>query len=651
VFVAGADISEFGEIFKLPEEQMSAFFVVNNRNLHRLESLPFPSVVAINGFALGGGLEFCLACDYRIMSSAARIGLPETGLGLIPGWGGTVRTPRIIGLQAALEWVASGAHQKAEAALQAGMIEAVVDADSLRDVALDQLSQAIANPSEYQATRAAKTGTLAISAEEALQAAAAAKEKICARAPQLQAPAAVIDLIAAGVQLSAAEALAEEGELFVLLAKSAQARALVGNFMNDQLIKKVAKGYAKKSKLVLDKATVVGAGIMGGGIAYQNALKNIPVVMKDIAEPALELGMNEAGKLLSKLVRQGRMSEQKKTETLSKINPTLAMDDVVGSKVIVEAVVENPKVKEIVLAELEDTLAKGGVLVSNTSTITISRLAKALKHPEQFAGLHFFNPVHAMPLVEVIRGEKTSDQAIADLVAYTLALGKQPIVVNDCPAFLVNRVLFPYFRGFEQLINDGADFQQVDQVMQAWGWPMGPAYLADVVGIDTLCHCMEVLAEDFPDRMSLLEQSILGKLGAAERYGQKNGKGFFQYQADEKGRPQRSGDDATTALIAQCQSVTAEFSDADIEIRCMLPMAIEMARCLEEGIVASPAEADMALMMGLGFPAFRGGIVRWMDEMGLELLCQWSDKFAQLGEAYRATDAMREMAASGKSYY
>ena len=651
VFIAGADISEFGGVFKSTAAEMKAYFGVNNNNLNRLESLPFPSVVAINGFALGGGLEFCLACDYRVMSGAAKIGLPETGLGIIPGWGGTLRTARIAGLETALLWVGSGAQQKPEAALQAGMVESVVDPDALRDAALAQLDDAIASPADYQARRAAKTGAMDVTAEQAQQAAEAAKAKVCARAPQLKAPAAVIDLIAAGAQVNAEQALSDEGDLFAGLANSAQARALVGNFMNDQAIKKIAKGYAKQSNLDLDKASVVGAGIMGGGIAYQNALKDIPVVMKDIADAALELGMNEATKLLSKKVKQGRMSDEKKATTLAKITPSLDASDMDNSKVIVEAVVENPKVKEVVLAELENSLADNGVLASNTSTISITRLAKGLKKPEQFAGLHFFNPVHAMPLVEVIRGEKTSDQTVSNLVAYTLAIGKQPIVVNDCPAFLVNRVLFPYFRGFELLIRDGVDFHRIDKVMQNWGWPMGPAYLADVIGIDTLSHCIDVLADDFPDRMDHVEASILGKMNATDRFGQKSGKGFYQYQADAKGRPQRSDDDAAARLIAESKARQVELSDEDIEARCMLPMAIEMARCLEEGIVSSPAEADMAVMMGLGFPAFRGGIARWMDEVGAAKLCEWSDKFADLGEAYRATDAMREMAASGKSYY
>jgi len=651
VFVAGADISEFGELFTQPAETIQTFFHANNDNLNRIEDLPFPSVVAINGFALGGGLEVCLAADFRVVSNKAKLGLPETGLGIVPGWGGTLRSARIMGLGTAMAWNASARHQGAGIALEAGLADQLAEPEQLRDAAMAMLTNATADSAEYRARRAVKKGPMDVSAERATELAAAAKAQFCKRTPQLVAPAAVIDLIASAASVGRSEAISLEGQLFAKLANSEQARALVGNFMSDQHVKRVAKQYAKSASLTLDKVAVIGAGIMGGGIAYQNALRKMPVVMKDIAAEALTLGMDEATKLLNKKVRQGRMNEEQKATTLALITPSLELDSLAGSKVIVEAVVENPKVKSIVLAELEASLASGGVLVSNTSTISISRLAESLKKPEQFAGLHFFNPVHAMPLVEVIRGEKTSDQTVADLVAYALALGKQPVVVNDCPGFLVNRVLFPYFHGFELLIRDGADFQQVDQAMQTWGWPMGPAYLGDVIGMDTLCHCLEVLAGDFPERLPLLPESILAKMHNNQRFGQKNGLGFYDYQKDDKGRPTRSTSDAAEALIAECRSDKADFCDEDIVIRTMLPMAIEMARCIEEGIVGSPAEADMSLQMGLGFPAFRGGVLRWMDEVGLATLCEWSQRFAHLGGAYVATETMQTMAAEGKTYY
>ena len=651
VFIVGADITEFGGVFSLPKAEMKKHFTTNNDNLTRFERLPFPSVVAINGFALGGGFEFCLACDYRVMSTAAKVGLPETGLGIVPGWGGTVRLPRIANIETAAVWVASARHQSAKAALEAGAVDVVAEPEQLREEALATLNQAVANNADVEQRRKAKASAMPVSEADAKAAAEGAAGKALAMLAKQDAPLASVKHIIASSQKNFDAALDMEAECFCDLAVGYQCRALVGNFLNDQYLSKVGKGYAKQSTVELDKSAVIGAGIMGGGIAYQNALRGIPVVMKDIAQEALDLGMKEASGLLGKNVKRGRMTQEKSDAILGSITPTLDMEPVKGSKVVVEAVVENLKVKQMVIGELEDVVSEDAIIASNTSTILISRMAETLKRPENFAGLHFFNPVHAMPLVEVIRGEKTSEATVAALVDYVLKLGKKPVVVNDCPAFLVNRVLFPYFMGFEQLVLEGADYQRIDAVMETWGWPMGPAYLADVVGIDTLDHCQDVLAGDFPDRMARMTGSSFNALYKEGRLGQKTGSGYYDYTRDEKGRAGKIPSEATIKLLADNATAQNKFSDDEIIMRCMLPMAIEMARCLEEKIVASPAEADMGLLYGLGFPTFRGGIVRWMDEVGLKTLCEAGDRLAHLGEAYVATPAMRKMAEEGKTYY
>jgi len=651
VFVVGADITEFTQTFGLPKSELKAHFGILNGHLKTLESLAFPSVVAINGYALGGGFELCLACDYRVMSTAAKVGLPETGLGIIPAWGGTVRLARIADFGAATAWVASGKHQSAEVALAAGAVDVIALPEQIHEEAMSLLNHAINSSEEYQQRRAAKLAPVAITLDEAQAAADISCAKVLKVLGKQDAPKASVELLVKASQENYSNALEMEADCFCDLAAGYQARALVGNFLNDQYLSKVAKTYAKQSNLAIDKAAVIGAGIMGGGIAYQNAMRDIPVVMKDINQDALDLGISEAEKLLNKKVASGRLTEEEREEILNKIEPTLGMEALADTDIIVEAVVENINVKQKVLPELEAAVKEQSILVSNTSTIKINLLAESVKRPENFAGLHFFNPVHAMPLVEVIRGDKTSDATISALVDYTLRLGKKPVVVNDCPGFLVNRVLFPYFRGFEQLILDGADFQQVDRVMEAWGWPMGPAYLGDVVGIDTLDHCLEIVAQDFPDRMLQLKNSPINQLYSSNCYGQKNGRGFYNYTKNEKGRPVKTASEDTINMLAQSAQKQVEFSDDDIVMRCMLPMAIEMARCLEEGIVASPAEADMALLYGLGFPNFRGGVVRWMNEMGLPALCKASQKFASLGKIYQVTDTMKQMAAEGKTYY
>ncbi|MBP9947308.1 MAG: fatty acid oxidation complex subunit alpha FadB, partial [Vicinamibacteria bacterium] len=276
-----------------------------------------------------------------------------------------------------------------------------------------------------------------------------------------------------------------------------------------------------------------------------------------------------------------------------------------------------------------------------------------LKRPENFCGMHFFNPVHKMPLVEVIRGAKSGDRAVATTVSFALAMGKTPIVVNDCPGFLVNRVLFPYFAGFMMLVNEGLDFQRIDKVMEKFGWPMGPAYLLDVVGIDTGYHANAVMAQGFPDRMASTEKTALGTMFEAQRFGQKNGKGFYSYVPDKKGVPKKTVDPEVLGLLKPLVRVdnAASITDQDIIDRMMLPLVIECSRCLEDGIVNTPVEVDIALVYGLGFPPFRGGPFRYADAVGLQALCEKAGKFAALGKLYEPTARMRQLAETGATYH
>ena len=315
--------------------------------------------------------------------------------------------------------------------------------------------------------------------------------------PNYPSPVAAIEAMQQGAGRGRDEALAIEAAAFAQMAKTPTAFNLVSIFLGDQVVGKVAKKLAKTAARV-ESAAVLGAGIMGGGIAYQSASKGIPIVMKDIPEKALDLGLAEADKLLVKRVERGKLTAAEMAEVFTRIRPTLSYGDFKGVDLVVEAVVENEKVKKRVLAEVEAQVREDTVLASNTSTISITRLAEGLKRPENFCGMHFFNPVQKMPLVEVIRGAKSGERAVATTVGYALAMGKTPIVVNDCPGFLVNRVLFPYFAGFMMLVKDGVDFQRIDKVMEKFGWPMGPAYLLDVVGIDTAHHADAVMAAGLP---------------------------------------------------------------------------------------------------------------------------------------------------------
>lgn len=652
VFIVGADITEFGELFAGGEAQIAEWVVNANKVFAAFEDLDVPKVVAINGFALGGGLEMCLACEYRVMSTAAKIGLPETKLGIMPGFGGTVRLPRVIGVDNAVEWIAAGAEKRPEVALKDGAVDAVVAPELLRDAAIDLVKQCLNGKLDWKAKREEKLVPLKLNNMEQMMAFNTASAAVAAQAgPNYPAPKLAVQNIQASANSAREEAIANEAKFFAKAAVTPQANALVGVFLADQAVKKAAKKYEKGSQKDINMAAVLGAGIMGGGIAYQTASKGTPIIMKDIASKALDLGMGEATKLLSKQVEKGRLTPAKMGETLSRIRPTLNYGDFKEVDIIIEAVVENPKVKTAVLSEVEGLVKEDTIIASNTSTISISFLAESLKRPENFVGMHFFNPVHMMPLVEVIRGKKSSEAAVAATVKLAGKMGKSAIVVNDCPGFFVNRVLFPYFGGFDQLVRDGADFQAVDKVMEKFGWPMGPAYLLDVVGIDTGVHAANVMAEGFPDRMKPDYKSGTVAMFENNRYGQKNGKGYYVYEQDKKGKPQKKVDQTTYDLLKPLVAERREFDADEIIARCMIPLVNEVARCLEENIVASPAEADMALLMGIGFPPFRGGACRYVDQMGVANYVALCEKYASLGKAYEAPKLLKDMAAANKKFF
>lgn len=651
-FIVGADITEFGKSFQQPEDELVKWASEAHKVFNGVEDLPFPTVTAINGFALGGGLEMALSTDYRVMSSKAQIGLPEVKLGIFPGFGGTVRLPRLVGADNAIEWIAGGEQQKPDSALKVHAVDAVVAPEKLRDAALRLLQLAIDGNYDWKARRAQKTGPLKLSQVESMMVFETAKGFIAGKAGKhMPAPLAAVKVIEKGASKGRDDALLIEAQGFAKVAKTQTADALIGLFLNDQLIKKKGKQYSKIAR-PLKQGAVLGAGIMGGGISYQSAVKGTPVIMKDIADKALDLGMSEANKLLAKQVERKKLTPEKAGEILSHIRPTLNFGDFGHVDVVVEAVVENPKVKKAVLAEVEGIVRPDVVIASNTSSISIDELASGLKRPENFLGMHFFNPVHRMPLVEVIKGAKTSPEAVATIVGYASAMGKTPIVVNNCPGFLVNRILFPYFGGWSALLRDGADFVKVDKVAEGFGWPMGPAYLQDVVGIDTSHHVGDVLAEGYPDRMGKDFKTALDVMYENKRFGQKNGIGFYKYETDPKGKPRKTAAADSYELIKSVQpNGQKDFGDEEIIDRLMIPMVIETARCLEEKIVDTANEADMGLILGIGFPPHLGGALKYADLVGIKTIVDKCAKYASLGKLYEPTARMKEMAAKGETYY
>ena len=651
-FILGADVFEFLGHMKMSDEEMASWLTNTNKVFNGFEDLPYPTVTAINGFAFGGGFEICLTTDYRVGTPKTKVGLLETKLGIIPGWGGTVRLPRLTGADQAIEWITSGKQWRPEDSLKVGALDAVVEPDYLENAARDILKRAIDGKLDWKKRAELKKAPLGLNEVESMMTFETAKGFVAQMAgPHYPAPVTAIGVMQKAAGLSRDEALAIETKAFVGLIKSPAAEGLVTVFLGDQYLKKTSKKITKEAKPT-NKAAVLGAGIMGGGIAYQSSSKGTPIIMKDINDKALDLGLNEASGLLQKQLKRKKIDSKKMGVVLNQISPTLSYGDFKEVDLVVEAVVENPKIKASVLAETESSIDPSAVLTSNTSTISITQLATNLKRPEQFCGMHFFNPVHRMPLVEVIRGEKTSDETVSRTVAYALKMGKTPIVVNDCPGFLVNRILFPYFNGFIRLVRDGVDFKRIDKVMEKFGWPMGPAYLLDVVGLDTGVHGGKIMAEGFPDRMGTDgEETIVEVMVKNKRLGQKNGVGFYEYKKDKKGKLKKTLNDNVYEILKNHYKQEIEISDDEIVERMMIPMIFESARCLDDKIVKTASEVDMGLILGLGFPPFRAGALKYADKMGLDNLQKLATKYEALGKAYELPPLIEQMIKENKLFY
>ena len=652
VFVVGADITEFKGYFSSGSEVLARWLTETHKLFNKIEDFPFPTATAIGGTCLGGGMELALTTCFRVASEKATLGLPETKLGIYPGWGGTIRLPRLIGSDNALEWIAGGGTYSAIEALKTGVIDAVVAGQDLHSSCRAMIRDAADGKLDWQQRRKGKINPLRIVSplEESMifeSARAYVRAKAGANYP---APLEAVKRVQQAASMNRETASSIEIEGFVRLSQTPVADNLITIFLSDQYNKKQARKLAREGREISGVA-VLGAGIMGGGIAYQSASKKIPSLMKDISPEALEAGMNEAGKLLDRQVGRGKITTRNMAETLSRITPTLSYGDFSKTSLVIEAVVEREPIKKAVYRELEDVLPSEALIASNTSTISISKLAEGMKHPERFCGIHFFNPVHRMPLVEVIRGVKTSDETISTAVSYALRIGKTPIVVNDCAGFLVNRVLFPYFHGFQSLLEDGADFRDIDTTMEKFGWPMGPAYLLDVIGIDTCVHAGAVMAEAYPGRMTHGNKTAIRELVKAGRLGQKSGKGFYGYTLNKKGKPQKNYDKDIAPLLSQMSINQKSLSEEEIIDRMMIPMLNESARCLAEGVVRTPIEIDLGVLYGLGFPPFRGGILKYADDTGLKQLVNKAQSLSTLGPAFEAAPLLKQLATEGRTFY
>lgn len=653
-FIVGANIYEFPKLFTGDPEVLGARNREKGSILNRLEDLPVPTVSLLQGLVLGGGFELAMVTDYRLATADTKAALPEVGLGILPGFGGTVRLPRLVGATKAVDWIISGKYIQSSTLLDTGAVDATAEPDDLIADAVKLLQQ-VSKDGSWQDKRQQKLGAITIDSKDDDSRIDELKAKAGARDHNYPAALAVAELIEQSQSMSRDKALLAENSTFIKLATSTTAQALVQLFINEQALKKQMHQYTKNLTQA-DKIAVLGAGIMGGGIAYTAAAQNVAVVMKDIVQTALDTGMSEAEGLLNKQVKKGRMNEDKAQALLNNITPSLDFDAFEEVAFVVEAVVENLKIKESVLAEVETKVSDDTIIATNTSSLSIADLAKDLARPENFVGMHFFNPVPIMPLVEIIRGPNSCDEAIATAVNYAATMRKTPVVVKDGAGFLVNRILTAQSFGFIKLIQDGGDFEQIDKAMEAFGWPMGPAYLQDVIGMDVSSHVIDIITASYPERMPIEHKHIISLMAENGRYGQKNGLGFYRYQKDDQGRLQKLASKDTKALIAQFQNKDQPngpqtFTDQQIIDRLMLPMVNEAALCLEDKVAESAAEIDMSLILGVGFPRHWGGPLKYADIIGLAEIVKRCKPYKELGASYQPTESMLAMAKNNERFH
>jgi 3-hydroxyacyl-CoA dehydrogenase/enoyl-CoA hydratase/3-hydroxybutyryl-CoA epimerase len=649
-FIAGADVDEIARVTDPLEAEAGSRF--GHRLFAAWEALPFPTVAAIRGVCLGGGTEIALASTYRVASDSAatKIGLPEVRLGIIPGWGGCTRLPRRIGIAAALDLILTGKNVSGRRALKLGLVDALLpDArflDLVRDFALDRLDQKTGPPRKTDLKEKLIEGNPLGRRIVFDQARKKTLEQTRGHYP---APLRAIEVVRVGIEDGPRAGFDAEARAVAELATSDIAKNLMHVFHLTEDAKREpgapgGPGGGGQPRPVRATA-VLGAGTMGGGIAQLIAAEaDLPVRMKDVRYEALALGMAHAAGLFERQLKRRRIDAPTVKRKMALLHPALDYSGFGRVDLVIEAIVENLAVKQDVFAELAANVAETTVLASNTSSLPISQIRQKTPHPERVIGMHFFNPVHRMPLVEVIAPAGADASAVNTVFSFTRRLGKTPVLVKDSPGFLVNRLLSFYSLEALWLLDGGYRIEQIDRAMTDWGMPLGPLALTDEVGIDVASKVAHILSAAFGDRLPM--PRWLDKLPEAERLGVKNGRGLYCYEGRERKEP----DPAVYAELG-IEPRVEEPDLAAIADRMVLPMVNEAARCLEEGVARCAADVDLALIFGTGFPPFRGGLCRWADQQGLNQIIAALERLeSAVGSRFRPADALRATAAAGGFY-
>ncbi len=656
IFIAGADIEEIKEL-KTADQVKNA--VTNGQSIfNMIEDLPMPTMALINGACAGGGCELILACDYRIATedSSTRIGLPETQLGILPGFGGCVRLPRVVGIQAALDIILAGKLLNAKKAQKIGLVDFVVHPNLLESFANSEIEKILKSGSVKRRKKFQPRGMVGKVLEgfgRGIVFSTAKKATLKATKGHYPAPIEALTVIQKTYGMTdRARALEIECEHFIKCATTDISKNLIHVFYLTEMVKKSSGVSDKNIKAkTIKNLGVLGAGTMGGGIAYVAADKGISVRVKDISTEANSKALKHAYDLWKKLLKKRVIDSYQFSQKTSLVSTTLNFAGFKNIDLTVEAIVEDMGIKQKVIAQTASEMRSDAIIVTNTSSLSVTEMSKGHPHPEFFAGMHFFSPVHKMPLVEVIRGDKTSDETIATVFELSKKMGKMPVVVKDGPGFLVNRLLLPYMAEAAFFMAEGMDIKIVDDAfVKKFGMPMGPFELMDSVGLDVCVKVLNIFKKAYPDRVEV--PALMQKLSENKlRLGQKTNLGFYKY--DSSGR--KTEVDGSIYSELSMSAPTNPYDVSECLERGVFAMINECALALDQDqIVETPHEVDLAMIMGTGFPPFRGGLLKYADSVGAKTICEKLTVYAEKRNAKSRLSPnvkLRARAESGKLFY
>jgi len=657
-FVVGADIAELAQIKDTDDATEKSR--AGQKLFDILASLNVPTIAVVHGPCMGGGMEMVLACDYRLATDDDKtiLGLPEVKLGIIPGWGGTQRLPRLIGLPQSLMMITSGKPVPSRKAYRLGLVDGLVAAAFLKEQSARFIEQVLspAGPRKIKRRRKNRQPVLMRLMDKtplgrALIFRRALKEVQKQTKGHYPAPVEAVQVIRRSFRKPLSDGLAIEAKAFGQLSPSPTSRNLVWIFQASQRAKKLPAGLPQDSAQPIKHAAVIGAGVMGGGIAWALSHHGLSVCLKDIAWQAVAAGLAKAAQINQTLLSRRKISKSQANLDMHRITGTINNDGFNNNlDLVIEVIVEDMQIKKKVLQEAESHVRPDTLICTNTSSLSITQMGSVLKYPDRFVGLHFFNPVNRMPLVEVIPGKKTSPQAVQSAVALARRLGKTPVVVADQAGFLVNRILVPYIIESIRMYEEGVDPQRIDRLIEQFGMPMGPLALADEVGLDVGLKVAFVLEKAFGDRMKippLLESAVR----SGKMLGKKTSRGFYTYRRGRRIKP----NPAAAKLIDKRQQRSANgarYSDEQIVDRAILTMVNEAARCLEDTVVDQAQALDMAMLMGTGFAPFRGGMLRWADDQGLaDIAKRLNTLAASFGQRFKPAQLIQRLASSNGRFY